>query len=80
MGNGQAAQVAEVTVVINPFPVRGKTHYCTHHVSLTRPEMKYDPERKAYADAVFAAGVWCGDMIARANASHEPAREKGLHT
>ena len=66
LNNGQAARVADVTVVINPFPAKGGTHYCSHHVRLTQPGIKYDSERKAYADAVFAAGVWCGDMIARA--------------
>ena len=65
--NGQAAHVADVTVVINPFSLPDKTHYCTHHVSLHRPGLQYDSEKKAYADAVFAAGMWCGDMIAKAN-------------
>lgn len=71
LDNGQSAQVADVNVVINPFTVKGKTHYCTHRVRLHRPELRYEYEKTAYIDAVFAAGMWCGDMIAKANPSDE---------
>jgi hypothetical protein len=69
LDNGQAAKVADVTVVINPFPLPHQTHYCNNEVTLSRPGLKYPAEEKAHADAVFAAGLWCGDMIAKANAS-----------
>jgi len=66
--------VADVTVTINPFPRPGQTHYCTHGVTLSRPGLKYPAEEKAHADAVFAAGSWCGEMIAKANAGRQPER------
>lgn len=63
--NGQAAQVVDVSIVLNPFPRKGQSHYCTHHVETLRPGLKQDIERKAYADALVAAGMWLGEMIAR---------------
>lgn len=75
LSNGQAAKVADVTVVINPFPRPHQTNYCNHEVKLPRPGLKYPAEEKAHSNAVFAAGLWCGDMIAKANASAH--RESG---
>ena len=60
LDNGQAAKVADVTVVINPFPLPHQTHYCNNEVTLSRPGLKYPAEEKAHADAVFAV---CGELL-----------------
>ena len=67
LDNGRVEKVADVTVIINPFPLPGQTHYCNHAVMLSRPGLKSPAEEISHADAVFAAGLWCGDMIAKTN-------------
>lgn len=74
--NGQVAQIADVAIYCNPFPRRGKTHYQGHRCRVHAPGVRSPREVALLAEAVFAAGQWCGEMIERDKHVPRPAPEQ----
>jgi hypothetical protein len=65
--NGQAAQVADINVVINPFPMKGQTPVCSVRRDVFTPGLKYDCEKRRFGLAVLSAGEWLGRILADNN-------------
>ena len=71
LNNDQIAKVADVHITINPFPPKGKPHLCGYRYLLSRPSVKTPTEQNAYAEAVYRAGVWAGEILANASKRDE---------
>lgn len=62
LDNGQSAKVADVSILINPFPSRGQSYMIESSCTPCRPGLESNRERKLYAEALLMAGAWRGEM------------------
>ena len=74
MSNNQLRQVADIRVIINPFPRKdaGEIHYCEHDADIKSCDgLDYMPEKRLYALTVMEAGKWLGALMERSGATDE---------
>ena len=72
LSNNQLRQVADIRVIINPFPRKSDTHYCGHETNINSCDgLEYLPEKRLYAATVLEAGRYLGRMMERSGAREE---------
>lgn len=73
--NNQLKQVADMRVIINPFPRPGESHVVDQQADIDICDgLKYIPEQRLYAQALVEAGKWVGEMVERSGATVEVSR------
>ena len=74
LSNNQLRQVADIRLIINPFPRKsdGETHYCEHETDINSCDGLDDvTEKRLYAATVLEVGKWLGRMMERSGAREE---------